>query len=361
MKWSLARLLRTVLVWFRDPLAFLRGATTLQVRGRFLFDTAGNRIILRGINLPLLDDWAFPGSDKLAEVEQTAANALRIQWYVHYPGLGRPPYGLSDLDSFLAKCATNRMIPILELHDHTCEADAELVNTGLVPWWTRQDVVDVLKKHRRYLIVNLANELGSYRWADPPAAGLDAFEAAYKTAITTVRNAGLAMPIMIDAPDCGTSIHAFTNIGQELIDHDPNRNLLLSVHAYWADPGFDGGAEIAKAVAANLPIVFGEIANKQADGADECHYDLDGTVENHPPVVGPSGAAFTYQSLLVSLGQHEIGWLAWSWWKDNCPSRQMSSTGAYAGLTTYGNDLVNNASYGLRHGIFHASRTPTLP
>jgi hypothetical protein len=78
--------------------------------------------------------------------------------------------------------------------------------------------------------------------------------------------------------------------------------------------------------------------------------DLTGPFEPH-----------AYQGLLVSLGQHEIGWLAWSWWKDNCPSRQMSSTGAYAGLTTYGNDLVNNASYGLRQGTFHASRTPTLP
>ena len=43
--------------------------------------------------------------------------------------------------------------------------------------------------------------------------------------------------VMIDAPDCGTSLHAFTSIGQELIDHDPRHNLLLSAHAYWAaDP-----------------------------------------------------------------------------------------------------------------------------
>jgi mannan endo-1,4-beta-mannosidase len=361
MKWSLARVLKTVFVWFRDPLAFLRGATTLEVRGRFLFDTAGNKIVLRGINLPVLDDWAFPGSDRLAEVEQTGANVVRLEWYVHYPGPGRPAYALADLDRLLAKCAANRMIAIVELHDYTCEADAELVNTGLIPWWTSRAVVDVLNRHRRYLIVNLANELGSYRWADPPAAGLNAYKAAYKRAITAVRNAGLDMPIMIDAPDCGTSIHAFTSIGQELIDHDPKRNLLLSAHAYWADPGFDGQAEIAKAVAANLPIVFGEIANKQAEGADECHYDLDGTAENHPPVAGPGGMPFTYQALLTSLGQREIGWLAWSWWKDSCPNRQMTSTGAYANLTPYGNDLVNNTTYGLRQGTFHATRTPTLP
>jgi len=39
---------------------------------------------------------------------------------------------------------------------------------------------------------------------------------------------------------------------QELIDHDPDHNLLLSVHAYWAD--FDGIPQIDSAVNGNLPI-----------------------------------------------------------------------------------------------------------
>lgn len=61
-------------------------------------------------------------------LSRPAANAVRIQWYVNYPQPDRPSYGLADLDSVLAKCATNRMIPILELHDDTCEPNAELVN-----------------------------------------------------------------------------------------------------------------------------------------------------------------------------------------------------------------------------------------
>ncbi len=106
-----------------------------------------------------------------------------------------------------------------------------------------------------------------------------------------------------------------------------------------------------------MPIIFGEIANKQAEIIDgqtiECYYDLDGSNENHLP-----STMFRYQSLLDLLTQHEIGWLAWSWWKDNCTSRQMTSDGTYVNLTPYGNDVVNNESYGLR---FHAVRTPTLP
>jgi mannan endo-1,4-beta-mannosidase len=189
-------------------------------------------------------------------------------------------------------------------------------------WWITEPILTVLKKHQKYLIINLANELGVYRCAGDSVAqqtALNAYKNAYKDAITAVRNDELNMPIMIDAPDCGTSIHALTGIGQELINHDPKHNLLLSVHAYWAD--YNGTAEIQNALNAKLPIVFGEVANKQADQGDECYFDLDGTNQNHVP---PSG--FTYQGLLHTLQVNDIGWLAWGWWPDGCASRQMSGT-----------------------------------
>lgn len=254
----------------------------------------------------------------------------------------------------------------MELHDYTCKSDPELVNTQLMSWWTDPKVVSVLKKHERYLIINLANELGFYRWAEAPvtpATALVNFKNAYKTAITSIRGQSLHMPIMIDAPDCGTSINAFTSIGQELINHDPRHSLLLSVHAYWGGD-YDGTVEIANAFNANLPIVFGEIANKQFANEDECYYGLDGTGINHPPPTG-----FRYQNLLALLAGYEIGWLAWSWYPDKCANRRMTPDGNYTskidgsptGLTTYGEDIVHNGSYGLRLGMFGAKQTQSLP
>ncbi len=316
------------------------------VDGRHLFDPSDNKIILRGINLALLDNWEFPPNDKLAEIEKTGANAVRIQWYIDY-GAGppqRPAYALTDLDNFLTKCKTNQIVPILGLWDLTCNPDVNLLNSQLMPWWTDAAVLAVLQKHQRYLIINLANELGVYRWSDNPANTLNTFKEAYKQAITSIRQ-HLHGPIMIDAPDCGTSIEVFTSIGQELIEHDPDHNLLLSAHAYWA--GYDGVPHIETAINANLPIVFGEVANKQDEEIDGqtqfCFYDLDGTNENHPPLI-----AFAYQSLLQMLLEKEVGWLDWSWWKDGCSQRQMAEDGNFANLTAYGNDLVNNPNYGLK-------------
>lgn len=38
--------------------------TTLYVQGRNLYDTNEKKVVLKGINLQLLDDWSFPATDK---------------------------------------------------------------------------------------------------------------------------------------------------------------------------------------------------------------------------------------------------------------------------------------------------------
>ncbi len=143
----------------------------------------------------------------------------------------------------------------------------------------------------------------------------------------------------------------------------PSDAELLSAHAYWGGD-FDGTSEVEVAVRANLPIVFGEIANKQFANGDECHFGLDGTGLNHPPLTG-----FPYQQLLILLSQLDIGWFAWAWYKDNCEHRRLTPDGNYTGamdgsptgLTPYGEDLLHHATYGLRLGQFAPIRTNSLP
>ncbi|TDB80891.1 glycoside hydrolase [Micromonospora sp. KC721] len=324
------------------------------------------KIVLKGINIPLVDDWDFPASrpyGKLEELAKTGANCVRIQWYAQYPAASRPPYATADLDRVLEKCRTSRLVPIVELHDCTCKEDPELVNSELMSWWTRPDVLGMLKRHERYLIINLANELGWYRWQNWSPAALDKFKVAYKKAITSIRSKGLRMPIMIDAPDCGSSVNAFLSAGQELIDHDPLHSILLSAHAYWGDD-YDGSADVNLAIGAKLPIVLGEIANKQFANDNECFYGLDGTNLDNPP-----RTEFRYQNLLINLTQREVGWLAWAWYKDNCEHRRMTPDGNYTGaidgsptgLTPYGSDILHQGTYGLRLGYFKPQKLDTLP
>ncbi len=328
------------LLWGRSPKPRIpaRGKqTTLYTQGRHLYHPNGTKIILRGVNLPLFDDWSFPQRDTLAELAKTGANAVRIQWYKNYGQPDRPAVSARDLDRFLSKCRAMQLIPILYLGDATCKSDMSLLNRELVPWWTSPSIVAVLKKHQRYLIINLANELGHYRWTKNSASALSEFKTAYQTAIASIRQ-HLQVPIAIDAPDCGTSIEVFPKIAKELIASDSAGNLLFSGHAYWST--YNGTPHILAAIKANIPIFFGEVANKQdeeVNGTTQyCHYDLD------------DASGFSYRSLLALLQRQEIGWFAWSWWKDRCRDRQITSNGTFAQLTPYGKDIIFNPTYGLK-------------
>jgi mannan endo-1,4-beta-mannosidase len=321
---------------------------TLYTSGRFLSTRFGTKLILRGINLPLLDDWYFPGSDYLAAVAQSNANAIRIQWYHHYPppsdgSKPRGPYPLSALDDFLHRCAAAEMVPILMLGDLTGAADTSQLNDAIVSWWTDPKVVAVLQKHATYLIINIANEVGFYHWAGDSADVLAAYVADYTQAIASIRNAGLHVPLMIDATDFGASLDIFLSVGQQLIAADPLHNVLLSTHAYWAD--YNGLDYIDSCVAADLPIVFGEMSNLQDADTDDTYYSLDAN-GNTPWPAAPNG--FTYQALLAAAFHHEIGWLAWSWGPDDCDDRKLSSDGTFAALTPWGQDFLNNTAYGLK-------------
>jgi mannan endo-1,4-beta-mannosidase len=332
---------------------------TMKVQQGKLYDADNQEFILRGVNYSVMDDWGFPAVDLISEIEKSGSNAVRLQWYKTYHTPSRPAYTDSDLDALLLKCKTNKMVPILELHDLTCVADANLLNSQLIPWWTNPSRVNILNKHKKYLIINLANELGQYRWQSYSATALNNWKNAYKTAISAIRAAGLEMPIMIDAPDCGTDLKAITDAGQEIINHDPLQNIIFSVHAYWAN--YNGTADLTTAVNANLPLVFGEIANKQDDylngSTSFCHYNLDGTSD--PPNNPTNG--FQYQNLLNTLKTQNIGWLAWAWVRDGCTYRNMTENntsmpyGQFNSLSVFGNDIVNNVNYGLKNAAIRTA------
>lgn len=320
---------------------------TMYVNGRFLYNHAGEKITLKGINYPVLDDWNFPGNmnngnERMKEIEKTKANTVRLEWYNNYGQPARPAYTLAHLDSLLTRAARMRMIPVTGLWDVTCSNDWNAFATAVTAWWTQPPVVSLFKKHKRYSIINLANEFGYYAWAGGDAAALNNYKNNYKAVITAMRNAGYTQPIMIDAADCGTNADVQIAAGAEMLAHDPLHNIILSVHAYWT--GFTGNDstvianKVQQMVNSNLPFVFGEIANYQAD-ATPCQY------------------ALNYSDLLETLQQKDIGWYAWAWYKDGCAAREMTATGLFADMGSYGSDITNNTVYGLTATALRRSST----
>jgi mannan endo-1,4-beta-mannosidase len=262
------------------------------VNGRFLYTPCDDKVILRGINkMVIYDSDLERRKNSYKEIRKTGANCVRIVWTAD-PGQSEDATP-DALDRNIQECIDNQMIPMVELHDAT--GDISLV-PALVNFWIRPDVVSIIKKHEKYLLLNIANEPGN------ETVTSDEFKNTYKNAISKLRGAGITVPLVIDASTWGQNIDILLGNGKELIDNDPLHNILFSVHTYWDKNGGQDaqyiGQKLQQCVNADLPLIIGEFTYKFTKGAD-CDYETD------------------YKAIIKNCQEKEIGWLVWEWGPGN--------------------------------------------
>lgn len=338
----------------------LANAQHLQVNGASLEDGSGNTIVLRGVNYPIIDDYNVQLNNyadvehKIEQVAQTGANCVRFPWYLngtHYKdGLNpvqNPGYGTGTTEGYvnnghlshlLAYTFQQGMIPILEIHNLTGSNNYTTFQNDVVAgFWTTPAVMQIINENSAYLIINLANEFGDVVGTSNPTTSLNTFKTNYITAVSTIRTAGIDVPIMIDAPDYGQTSSELVSVANEIATADPLSNTLFSVHAYWDDYANTQALVISKLdemVNSNRCFVIGEVANTQAGPPNYSCGELD--------------IHYLYPWVLEEACARSLGWLAWSYDQDCDPTREMTSNGEFSNLTAWGNDIVNNANYGLK-------------
>lgn len=342
----------------------LNFAQTMYVEGKDLFTASGQKITLRGINYPIIDEGLTTLANpvqykfKIDEAAKTGANALRIPWYsngVHWLDLQTP--GTVDgflndgtLSDIIRYSHEKGMIPILELHDPnlydnngnvieyriTCSNNWDYFNTVVKDWWKSEAVLELIEENKEYLIINIANEFGYAMWTGNTTQAMNVFETNYSTLIHEMRQLGVEVPIMIDAPDCGQSSSELLSISESLQDTDPEHNLIFSAHAYWhayANNETAVETKLDEAESKNVPFLLGEIAKSQ---------DITGC--------GSQDLTYLYPTILNESCSRDIGWLGWTYAQDCHAARQMTTNGEFNTLTPYGEDLVYNTNYGLISG-----------
>jgi hypothetical protein len=327
-------------------------AAPLKVVGRALQDAHGNTILLRGVNLPVYKSGYADDLDAVAAaIALTKTNAVRLEWWA-VPLAGQTEYSVANFDRAIQKFYDLGIIPVVELHDLTFQFghDAKVgalsdgnsrsifANT-ITAFWTRPDIVAILQKHQDHLVINIANEWGSSAYSDGTSTATN-FIQNYTAAVTAMRNAGIIAPLMVDAPK-GFEYQFLLDHGAALLAADPQHNVLLSTHAYWAatDPTFtDAGVNaILDAFAlSGLPVVLGEASsNAYTDiPCDPIHY----------------------QNLLTRANTNGIGYLFWAWYEDGQCGQLMNITvgpnGDGVTLPTaatpgFGYDALYGAGYGI--------------
>jgi mannan endo-1,4-beta-mannosidase len=296
-------------------------AGTFHVRGRHLYDRCGEKVVLRGVNEMII--WNGGDTDALAlyqEIAKSGANSVRIVWNSS---------GTADkLDRTIQNALSNQLIPMVENHDAT--GDFSKVR-AVVDYWTRPDVVAVLKKYKETLLLNIANEAGAN-------VSDDEYKSVYKQAISRIRNTGVTVPLVIDASIWGQNTAQLFRVGAELSQSDPLRNIIFSVHLYdAAGVSTDKITRLADQISAwAYPMVIGEFASATSGS---CHLPTD------------------YRTIMAVSQQKEISWYPWSWGgvaNQDCGSQFNMGSGRYDSLRGWGLEVAVTD----RNSIKNTSRRP---
>jgi len=283
----------------------------LRINGRHLYDKCGERVILRGVSNPNI--WFDKtGATQYPEIEQTGANVVRIVWQINGSS--------TDLDAAITNCIAQNMIPMVELHDAT--GDWSKLQ-DCIDYWISEDVVSVIQENEEYLLVNIANECGGYSVTN------NQFTTGYTNAITSMRAAGIHVPLIIDGTDWGKNIDILQSQGPGLIEADPDHNLLFSIHMWWPEMyGYtesDIVDEIAQSVNMGLPLIVGEFSQMHGECTTNAITDQN---------------SIEYTTIIRECQENAVGYIAWSWFGNCNPFWDMTTSGTYATLYDWGLEVA---------------------
>lgn len=297
---------------------------TFHTQGRHLHDSAGNKVILRGVNkMSVFDNEDAQGSISFPEIRKTGANSVRIVWAIRTE-LG--PTDPTRLDALITNAKANHLIPLIELHDATGDW-ARLPD--LIDYWIQPEIVNIIQKHQEYLLVNIANEAGGNDDHGNDLVSEDQFIEGYSQAIQMMRAAGIHTPLVIDASIWGKNLDRLDTTADRLIATDPEKNLLFSVHLYWSiSDGADANfirSKLEKSVSLGYPLIVGEFSH------------FGGFAGQDMSICSPNGE-IDYKTIIEVCHHNEIGWYVWEWGPGNdfkdplCAVMDMTSDRLFAHL-----------------------------
>lgn len=268
-----------------------------------LYDANGNDFVIRGINHGHY--WFRNELDTaFGAIANTGANTIRIVWESEGTA--------GELETAVQRAIDLELIPMVELHDVTgSNSQSDLLN--MARYYTGAQVLAVLQRFERHLLVNIANEWSGEDWLG-----------GYQAAVAEMRDAGINHTLVIDANGWGQESATVLRDGQALLDSDPERNLLFSVHMYQSF-GSDSAitAALQGAVDQGLPLIVGEFGFQH------------GTPVTQIP----------YETILSECARLGLGYIPWSWKGNSSEVAYLDMSEDWGGntLTDWGRGVVEGS------------------
>ncbi len=290
----------------------------LQVKGRFLYDCGGKRIILRGI-----EDFI---DNHVDEIAKTGANAYRI---VYTTDAARLELVLQN-----AICENNMIVSV---------ASARAYNE--TAWWNKPDIKEVLKKYESHIVLHAYQE-APYD-GDLPGSD-ERWLAESVKLVKEIRGYGYVCPLEILADSWGQNVKVLLKHGRKVIDSDPERNIILGYQVY-SNTRLDAPNKMTIETAldavekSGLPILVGACAFTDKDCKQLYGSPADG-----------------WKRVWRGAFDHRIGCYYWCWsgspsWLPSCDA--LSTDGYYGHWSKYGEEICGDNEYSISVTSVKSSRT----
>lgn len=263
-----------------------------------LYDDSGSEFIPIGANTAVFWQPETNGMKSFPDMKKAGANCARIVSVTNNSANSWSwQSNFTKQKACVKACVDNKLVPILEFHDVTCGSGYDTDTDGkflkkVVDYWCTPNLVSLCKDYEKFLIVNVANEWG------PANSG---FRDGYKKAITAMRAAGIKNTILIDAGGCGQNPATLINYAQELLDFDPEKNILFAIHFYgmWMTKEktkqswqFYVEDYLQQFKTKKIPVIVGE-------------FGWTGAPDNF--------TLYDPKKIITESNKHGIGWLFWAW------------------------------------------------
>ncbi len=295
-------------------------AVGFYVEGSSVYDVNCNEFLMRGVNVP--HAWYTSNTQgSFRDAASVGANTVRV---VLATGGQWSRTSGSSISQILSWAKENQLVAMLEVHDSTGfgESAAAVHPNDAVSYWTSNDVLGAITGQEAYVMVNIANE----PFGNTESSQWSSF---HQQAVQTLRSAGLKHLLVVDAPNWGqdweeTMRNNKNNAASSILDADPDRNVLFSVHMYDIyNTANTVTSYIDTFLGHGLPLVVGEFAADHGAGknVDE------GTI-------------------MSKAAQSRIGYIGWSWSGNSADLSSLDITNNFNvnSLTTWGSTLINGAS-----------------
>jgi mannan endo-1,4-beta-mannosidase len=251
---------QTGATWFAG-VSGKRMSEVLRVDGRRLLDPCGEAIVIRGVEDNV--------HSSVAEMAKSGANAVRFVYKMD----------TAELEQRIKEAVEHHML--VSFISPKGYADTS--------WWNQPDVKAVLMKYQAWLLPHAYGE-GAYqknntRWLREA-----------KKVVKDLRSFGYKFPIEILADQWGQSLETLLDCGKQIVEADPEHNILLGNQMYSQNHPDD--ATMAKIVKSGLPIMVGTCTFRNPEKPSEGWY---------------GAPLLQYQKVWEKTYENGIGSFYWNW------------------------------------------------